>query len=112
MNSLLPILQAKRSPYELVMDAELVTGPYRTTFSCEGLKYGYYADVDNDCKIFHICYPRTYPDGSDVVEHWSFICGNQTIFNQYSQTCSHYDESIPCEVSRSVDNTSSFITFN
>ena len=91
----------KRSPYELAMDADLLlTEPIKETFSCEGLKYGYYADVDNECKIFHICYPRQLADGSAIMEHYSFICGNQTIFNQYSQTCSHPDEAVPCEQSR------------
>ena len=26
-------------------------------FSCEDRQYGYYADVANDCKVFHICVP-------------------------------------------------------
>ena len=91
----------KRSPYELAMDADkLLAGPIKETFSCEGLRFGYYADVDNECKIFHICYPRQLADGSAIMDHYSFICGNQTVFNQFSQTCSHPDEAVPCEQSR------------
>lgn len=29
------------------------------TFSCEGKAYGYYADVDNECQLFHIWYRIT-----------------------------------------------------
>lgn len=91
----------KRSPYELAMDYDkLLGGPLKETFSCEGLRFGYYADMDNDCKIFHICHPRQLADGSGIMEHYSFICGNQTVFNQFSQTCSHPDDAIPCEQSR------------
>jgi hypothetical protein len=53
-------------------------------FSCEGKRYGYYADVANDCQIFHICYPVQYPDGQEEMFKWSFICPNQTIFDQAS----------------------------
>jgi hypothetical protein len=51
-------------------------------FSCEGKRYGYYADVANDCQIFHICYPVQYPDGQEEMFKWSFICPNQTVFDQ------------------------------
>ena len=51
-------------------------------FTCEGKRYGYYADVANDCQIFHICYPVQYPDGQEEMFKWSFICPNQTVFDQ------------------------------
>ena len=44
--------------------------------------YGYYADVANDCQLFHVCYPVAYPDGQEEIMKWSFICPNQTIFDQ------------------------------
>lgn len=69
----------------------------RTTFSCDGLGYGYYADLDNDCKIFHVCQTFKMSDGSLYNNHWSFMCGNQTIFNQVSLSCSHPEDSVPCE---------------
>ena len=51
-------------------------------FSCEGRSYGYYADVANECQLFHVCYPVAYPDGQEEMLKWSFICPNQTIFDQ------------------------------
>ena len=70
-------------------------------FTCDGRSYGYYADVANDCQVnlgnlahfremainfssqlFHICYPVAYPDGQEEMFKWSFICPNQTIFDQ------------------------------
>ena len=44
--------------------------------------YGYYADVVNDCQLFHVCYPVLYPGGGEEMVKWSFICPNQTIFDQ------------------------------
>ena len=40
-----------------------------------GRAYGYYADPATNCQVFHIC----LGDG-DI--KWSFLCPNQTIFNQ------------------------------
>lgn len=69
----------------------------RDTFSCNGLSYGYYADVDNDCQIFHICYPYPQLDGSTLMYKWSFICPEQTIFNQETLTCTRPEDAVPCE---------------
>jgi hypothetical protein len=52
------------------------------TFSCDGKVYGYYADVDNECQLFHICYPVQLADGTSTIYKWSFICPAETIFNQ------------------------------
>ena len=43
-------------------DAVLST-PYVDSFSCEGQAYGYFADVENNCEVFHICYPLTDDTG-------------------------------------------------
>lgn len=32
----------------------------------------------------------------DRVDHYSFFCGNQTVFNQLTLTCSHPEEAVPC----------------
>ena len=53
-------------------------------FTCDARPYGYYADVANECQIFHICYPVTYADGEEEMFKWSFICPNGTIFDQVS----------------------------
>ncbi|XP_077536297.1 uncharacterized protein LOC144148657 [Haemaphysalis longicornis] len=92
--------RSKRAAYELPADAELIVGSYQTTFNCAGLRYGYYADTDNDCKIFHICHEVELADGSKQLNHWSFFCGNQTIFNQLTLTCSYPEESVPCANAR------------
>ena len=44
-------------------------------FSCVGRQPGYYADIDNDCQIFHRCV-------EDQKAIYSFISPEQTIFNQ------------------------------
>ena len=54
------------------------------TFSCENKAYGYYADIDNECQLFHICHPVELADGTSTTFKFSFICPEQTIFNQVS----------------------------
>lgn len=46
-----------RSAYQLPYGVELLQRQIVNTFSCAGRPYGYYADVDNDCEIFHVCMP-------------------------------------------------------
>ncbi|XP_013792159.1 uncharacterized protein LOC106476036, partial [Limulus polyphemus] len=87
---------AKRAAYDLPDGAQIIVGPIKTTFSCDGYRYGYYADVDNDCKIFHICHPQILANGEQIVSHWSFYCGNQTYFDQLTLTCGHYESIVPC----------------
>ncbi|XP_076357838.1 uncharacterized protein LOC143250761 isoform X2 [Tachypleus tridentatus] len=84
----------KRRAYELPDGAELLVGNVQTTFSCPG--DGYYADVDNDCKIFHVCHTVTDSNGRSEVQQWSFMCGNLTFYNQLTLTCGFQDEVIPC----------------
>lgn len=51
-----------------------------TSFSCEEQDYpGYYADIEANCEIFHIC----QEDG----RHDSFLCPNTTLFNQQYLVC-------------------------
>ncbi|XP_022248988.1 uncharacterized protein LOC111087255 [Limulus polyphemus] len=84
----------KRRAYELPDGAELLVGNIRTTFSCPG--DGYYADVDNDCKIFHVCHTVTHANGKSEVLQWSFLCGNLTFFNQLTLTCGFSEETVQC----------------
>ena len=45
--------------YEFASEAEsLLIQPLVKAFSCEGRDYGYYADVANNCQVFHICWPK------------------------------------------------------
>ncbi|EFA06939.2 hypothetical protein TcasGA2_TC009890 [Tribolium castaneum] len=66
------------------------------SFSCDGRAYGYYADVENDCQIFHVCLPITYSDGHNQTFRWSFICPEDTVFNQEIFTCTRSDEAMDC----------------
>ncbi|XP_031837546.1 chitin-binding domain protein thawb [Nomia melanderi] len=49
-----------------------------TSFSCRGLKGGYYADLETNCQVFHIC-----DNGRKI----SFLCPNGTIFQQSQLIC-------------------------
>ena len=97
------ISSAPQSPanalaYTFPADAEtLLKSQLKTSFSCDGKAYGYYADVDNNCQVFHICLPIE-DDAGAVIEtaHWSFICGNQTIFDQATHTCNHEADALSC----------------
>lgn len=44
-----------------------------SSFSCKDRPYGYYADLEAECQVFHIC-------NNNV--KWTFHCPNQTLFNQ------------------------------
>ncbi|XP_013773748.1 uncharacterized protein LOC106458753 [Limulus polyphemus] len=49
------------------------------TFDCNTRAVGFYADLEFDCKIFHMCdaYGRRVP----------YICPNETMFNQEFRIC-------------------------
>ncbi|XP_069156365.1 uncharacterized protein [Procambarus clarkii] len=70
------------------------------TFRCDGRVYGYYADQDNDCQIFHICVPmeQLFPDLYDAqdIYQFSFICPAYTIFTQDAMVCAWVDMAFPC----------------
>ncbi|KAK4313398.1 hypothetical protein Pmani_015252 [Petrolisthes manimaculis] len=95
---------AARMAYQLPADAEfLLSAPIQTTFSCEDLPYGYYADVDNDCHLFHVCFPVADEIGALVeTAHFTFVCGNKTIFSQESLTCAHVEYAFPCDQARTL----------
>ncbi|XP_071448402.1 uncharacterized protein [Hetaerina americana] len=66
------------------------------SFQCEGRNYGFYADVDNDCQLFHVCLPVQMQDGNEFTLKWSFICPGETIFNQETFTCARLEDSVAC----------------
>ncbi|XP_047490361.1 U-scoloptoxin(01)-Er1a-like [Penaeus chinensis] len=88
-----------RMAYQLPADAvALVRNSVREVFSCQNRAFGYYADVANDCRIFHVCQPIADEQGQELeMAHFSFICGNQTVFNQEALTCTHPEDAFPCE---------------
>ncbi|KAF5298686.1 hypothetical protein FQR65_LT09666 [Abscondita terminalis] len=50
----------------------------KTKFSCKDMEPGYYADIDTDCQVFHIC---------DEGRKLSFLCPNGTVFQQGELIC-------------------------
>lgn len=125
MKSLVPVLflillasqssteQNNGGGYQFAADVEsLLIGPLVKDFSCQGRNYGYYADVSNNCQIFHICWPVETPNQEEekVVYQWSFVCGNQTIFDQATLTCNHFSAALPCEAAPSLYNDVEYFT--
>ncbi|XP_045595618.1 U-scoloptoxin(01)-Cw1a isoform X2 [Procambarus clarkii] len=101
------VASSARSAYQLPANVELLKSQIITSFNCLGRPYGYYADVANDCAIFHVCYPVNDEIGNIVEEaQFSFICGNQTIFSQESLTCSTPQEAFPCAQAESLYDAS------
>merc|ERR1711874_465078 len=83
---------------------DILSNPYDPeSFSCEGQDYGYYADVESNCEIFHICLPIQDNDGIVTsTAKYSFFCGNGTVFDQQALVCNHADDAFPCEESPSL----------
>merc|ERR1712168_881305 len=90
-----------QEPYQLSSGAFDFFGDIRSSFSCEGRIYGYYANEELNCQIFHVCEPVTYPDGRQETIQYNFFCGNQTVFDQSLLTCNHAVDAIPCSESSS-----------
>ncbi|XP_047497782.1 U-scoloptoxin(01)-Cw1a-like [Penaeus chinensis] len=95
----LPGLRLRRdsSPlrFELPSNASLVLGGINTGFDCAELPYGYYADTSNDCALFHVCLP--YIDNNVyITRHFSFMCGEGTMFDQERLVCDFPQFALPC----------------
>uniref|UniRef100_T1J0R0 Chitin-binding type-2 domain-containing protein n=1 Tax=Strigamia maritima TaxID=126957 RepID=T1J0R0_STRMM len=89
--------------YALPSGSEIIVGAIRTSFSCDNRIYGYYADPDNNCQIFHICVPHeNLITGFNEVTQYSFFCGNQTIFDQAVLACTYLDDASPCSGASSL----------
>jgi len=100
-----PQPQLASDSYNFAAEAEtLLQSPLDTGFTCEGRDYNYYADVANNCQVFHVCMPVPGEDGVTIVSYqqWSFICGNQTIFDQSTLTCNYPQDAFPCEEAESL----------
>ncbi|XP_072937672.1 uncharacterized protein [Epargyreus clarus] len=89
--------QTKADTLNLPANATSIRENITDTFSCENRTYGYYADVDNDCQIFHVCLTSKGARGRNTTYKWSFICPKETVFNQEVLVCTRPRESIPCE---------------
>jgi hypothetical protein len=100
--------QADPGVYILPGGAELVLGTIRSTFTCHQRIYGYYADVDNDCRVFHVCVPQVLADGTQETAMFSFFCGNQTVFDQEQLVCNHEVDAVPCDQAESFYRINEF----
>ncbi|XP_051162022.1 putative uncharacterized protein DDB_G0282133 isoform X2 [Leptopilina boulardi] len=60
------------------VDFPVLTTIPTTSFTCRGVKGGYYADLETNCQVFHIC-----DNGRKI----SFLCPNGTIFQQSQLIC-------------------------
>ncbi|XP_039966998.1 titin [Bactrocera tryoni] len=86
------------STLTLPSNATSIRADITDSFSCDDKVYGYYADVENDCQIFHVCLPVTYADGKENTFRWSFICPEETVFSQESFTCMRREDiAFSCE---------------
>ncbi|XP_069973382.1 uncharacterized protein [Penaeus vannamei] len=86
-------------PLNLPASASSLLGTVSTAFSCDDLPYGYYADRDNACRVYHVCYPALFADGASVTYQYSFMCGAETVFDQRELTCVDPSVASPCEES-------------
>ncbi|KAH6924759.1 hypothetical protein HPB50_023794 [Hyalomma asiaticum] len=73
-----------------------IISPIDISFSCAHRSLGYYADVGNDCKIFHVCNPVLLSDGQIAMMQYSFVCPNGTLFDQQTLTCTVPPGTAPC----------------
>ncbi|KAG1714788.1 hypothetical protein GQR58_000862 [Nymphon striatum] len=83
--------------YNLPPGAKDILADIKETFRCEGRSYGYYADTDNNCQIYHVCNPIKDWSGKVVsMQHYSFICNTGTVFSQLTRTCTWPHVAPPC----------------
>lgn len=72
-----------------------------TSFTCKDKTVGgYYADVETDCKVFHIC---TQTSAQGEVSDMKFRCSNGTAFDQKNLVCQK-EELVACEKSAEYYN--------
>jgi len=61
-----------------------------SNFSCYGRSFGQYADVDKDCRMFHLCYPFFNESTDELIyQRISFLCDDESVFDQKRFICVH-----------------------
>ena len=60
-----PVPLVPAEPSYLLADGwdGVLTRQLDSSFSCDGRQYGYFADVYNDCQLFHVCMPIVDSEG-------------------------------------------------
>ena len=75
----------KGIPGEASVDYPALASVPDTSFTCANrVMGGYYADVETDCQVFHVCGGSNSIFGSIK---YSFVCPNGTVFHQQYFTC-------------------------
>uniref|UniRef100_A0A336MUW2 CSON001644 protein n=1 Tax=Culicoides sonorensis TaxID=179676 RepID=A0A336MUW2_CULSO len=89
--------KSNKSMLDLPANATAIRENISDGFSCKNKSNGYYADPQNDCQIFHVChnvdYGMTRRGRKMMVYRWSFICPEETVFDQNQYTCVRKTES-------------------
>ncbi|XP_049268037.1 uncharacterized protein LOC119387484 [Rhipicephalus sanguineus] len=60
----------RRGSYSLPDGSEFIVGLLKTSFRCRA--NGYFADVDNDCQVFHVCHEQPNFMGPSRYQLFSF----------------------------------------
>ena len=55
-------------------------------------------------QVFHICWPISEVETA----HWSFFCGNGTIFDQANLVCNFPEAAFPCSQAESIYGDTEF----
>ncbi|XP_042229216.1 GATA zinc finger domain-containing protein 14-like [Homarus americanus] len=84
-------------PLNLPSGASTLLGDISTSFNCLDRPYGYYADQDNACRVFHVCNPALFSGGAVQTFQYSFMCGEGTVFDQKEMTCVMESSATPCQ---------------
>lgn len=62
-------------------------------FSCDGLKPGFYSDVYNDCRYFHLCHePNIRFNYLKQLAITTYACPESTYFNQKTISCTRLED--------------------
>lgn len=68
-----------------------------TSFTCYGRSLGYYADVVQNCKVYHFCLLGEY-NGEPIYQRVSYLCMNEKVFDQQALDCVKESElKAPCK---------------
>lgn len=62
-------------PLNLPSGASVLLGSISTSFSCLDRPYGYYADQENSCRVFHVCYPALFSTGAVETYQYRSVTG-------------------------------------
>ncbi|OQR72227.1 cuticular protein-like, partial [Tropilaelaps mercedesae] len=72
------------------------TQTIQTNFQCPRGRPGYYADIQNECRVFHICHEYSMPNGEPHSVRYSQFCPPGTVFDQLTLTCNFVWAAVPC----------------